>query len=102
MPHRSPPGPRHLHAVPDRLADLHEIPASVPDNPAPAPARLALGAWHRMTVEEARELVDALTEPDTVELTPARLAFNFGRLHGAAANLLDIIDAVTDTSGAFE
>jgi len=58
--------------------------------------RVRLGLWHRQETEDARQFLYQLAETDTADLTPGRLAFTLGRLHGAALNLLDIIDAIVE------
>ena len=69
----------HLHAVPDR-------------QPSP-PARVRITLWQRQEVEGARALVMA-----TPELLAAGkpAAYVAGLLEGAAANLIDILDAVCE------
>ena len=70
-----------LHAVPDR-------------QPSP-PARVQVTPWQRQEIEGVRKLV-----METPELLgsgkPA--AYVAGLLEGAAANLLDILDAVCEVS----
>jgi hypothetical protein len=46
--------------------------------------------------EHARQLADQLAEADAADMTPGQAAFNLGRMCGAALNLLDIIDAITE------
>jgi hypothetical protein len=82
---------RHLDAV------RPGAPVLVRVTPPPTLAhRVRLTPWQRMEAEQTRELVDSLAELDAAELTPVKLAFVLGRLHGSAANLLDIIDAITE------
>lgn len=73
------PDTRHLHALP-----------AVQPSP---PERARLTAWQRKEVEGVRQLVmetgDMLTDG-----RPA--AYVAGLLEGAAANLLDILDAVCE------
>ncbi len=96
-------GTRHLKPVSDSAPGL-SAPRTVPANgvdwrvtrPATVGQRIKLTAWQRMETEQARELVDTLTEPNAADLSLARLAFAFGRLHGITSNLLDIIDVITD------
>lgn len=95
---------RHLAAIPPSIP----APRSDPDNrPVPytltpraesalGPPRVMLTLWQRMEAEDARQLVYQLAEASAADLTPALLAFILGRLHGAAMNLLDIIDAITE------
>lgn len=87
--------PRHLHAVrePGPTAP-HAFPAVT--RPGTSGQRARLTPWQRMETEQARELVDALGQLDAADITPARLAFVLGRLHGHAASLLDVLDAITD------
>jgi hypothetical protein len=72
--------------------------AAVPDSaPAPAPPsiprpRIRLTDWQRMEVEQARELL--MDAPALFDTRPA--AYVAGLIEGAASNLLDIIDAVTE------
>lgn len=90
--------PRHLAVVPPD--------GSGPDVPRPRDAepvalprpggRVRLTGWQRQEAEDARQLLWQLAEAGTPELAANRLAFNLGRLHGAALNLLDIIDAITE------
>ena len=49
-----------------------------------------------MVTESARELVEALRPLSAADITPVRLAFVLGRLHGSAADLLDVLDAITE------
>jgi hypothetical protein len=49
-----------------------------------------------MQVEEARRLVDEAPDIAPEQLGPPRVAYLAGRLEGAAASLLDIIDALTE------
>jgi hypothetical protein len=67
--------------------------APVTPRPAGAP-RVRLSAWQRMQVEEARAFIDQAF--DDVDLTGPRAAYLAGRLEGVAANLLAVLDAVTD------
>ena len=64
-----------------------------PEAPA-SPACVVLSGWQRMEVETARMLLMELPRP-AAELGPPRMAYLAGRLEGVAANLLDIIDAIT-------
>lgn len=70
-----------LHAVPDR-------------QPSP-PARVRITLWQRQEVEGARALVMATPELLAGGKPPAYIA---GLLEGAAANLIDILDAVCEVS----
>ncbi len=71
----------HLHAVPDR-------------QPSP-PARVQVTLWQRQEIEGARALVMATPE---LLSTGKPSAYVAGLLEGAAANLLDILDAITEVS----
>jgi hypothetical protein len=62
--------------------------------PAPAPVRARLTAWQRMQVEEARCLVMDAPNVAPDQLGPPRMAYLAGRLEGAAANLLSVLDAI--------
>lgn len=98
----------HDQAARPRLAAVPADPPRGPeDEPVPyiltpraefalGPPRVTLGLWQRQEAEDARQLVYQLAETDAADLTPTRLAFTLGRLHGAALNLLDIIDAITE------
>jgi hypothetical protein len=66
-------------------------PADAAERPS-APARVQLTPWQRMEVEAARELVGRVGE--LLDAKPH--AYVAGRLEGAAANLLDILDAITE------
>lgn len=88
-----PSRPRHLHPVPSALQVIPDPRPSIEPRPT---GRVRLGLWQRQEAEDARQLVYQLAEVDAAELAPARLAFTLGRLHGAALNLLDIIDAITE------
>jgi hypothetical protein len=80
-------------AVTDALRDAIR-PLPVPDaGPAPA-ARVRLTPWQRMEVEAARQLVAEIA--GLLDSRPH--AYVAGRLEGAAANLLDILDAITEVS----
>jgi hypothetical protein len=81
-----PSGP--IESVPYTLTSRAEF--------ALGPPRFRLGLWQRMEAEDARQLLYQLAEIDAADLSPTRLAFTLGRLHGAAMNLLDIIDAITE------
>jgi hypothetical protein len=67
--------------------------APVTPRPAGAP-RVRLSAWQRMQVEDARRALDQA--PGDADLGTPRMAYLAGRLEGVAANLLAVIDAVTD------
>lgn len=84
---------------------MHDPPTSgrsrhltaVPPTPEPQPTgRIRLSLWHRQEAEDARQLLYRLAETDADGLAPGQLAFTLGRLHGAALNLLDIIDTITE------
>jgi hypothetical protein len=49
-----------------------------------------------MEVEAARQLVDALAVADADQLAGPLAAYWLGRIDGAARNLLDILDSVTE------
>ena len=81
-------------------------PGQLPRSVAPVPAgqpvpfsRVRLSLWQRMEVEEARKLV--MEAPDVAPelLGSPRMAYLAGRLEGAAANLLDILDVITELGG---
>jgi hypothetical protein len=71
--------PTRLHAVPDR-------------QPSP-PARAQITLWQRQEIEGARALVMSTPELLGSGKPPAYVA---GLLEGAAANLIDILDAVCE------
>jgi hypothetical protein len=74
-------GATRLHAVPDR-------------QPSP-PARVQITLWQRQEIEGARALVISTPELLAAGKPPAYVA---GLLEGAAANLIDILDAVCEVS----
>jgi hypothetical protein len=74
-----------------RVSYMAPVPAS---QPVP-PARVVLSCWQRMEVETARMLLMELPPRSAAELGPPRMAYLAGRLEGVAANLLDIVDAIT-------
>jgi hypothetical protein len=84
--------------------DIRHLSAALPSAPILARVtppqtsahRVRLSPWQRMEAEQTRKLVDSLAELDAADLTPVKLAFVLGRLHGSAANLLDILDAITE------
>jgi hypothetical protein len=91
---RTRPGrPRHLAVIP---AGPHPPPFALPAYSAPAVGRVRLALWQRQVAEHARQLADQLAEADAADMTPGQAAFNLGRMCGAALNLLDIIDAITE------
>jgi hypothetical protein len=90
--------PRHLHAVPDNAPAALPVPAPPVGSAAASARRVTLTPWQRMEVEQAREMVCMFEASGTADLTAPRLAFQFGRLHGMAANLLDVLDAITTTT----
>jgi hypothetical protein len=61
----------------------------------PRPARMRVTAWQRAEIEDARHLV--MQTPELLDAKPH--AYVAGRLEGAAANLLDILDAITEIGG---
>jgi hypothetical protein len=93
-----PDKPRHLAPVPNGTQTISRPCQPAPSDPRPLgpSGRVRIGLWHRKETEDARQLVYQLAMTDTADLDPARLAFTLGRLHGAALNLLDIIDAITE------
>ena len=93
-----PDKPRHLAPVPNGTQTISRprSPAPVAPGPLGPSGRVRLGLWHRKEAEDARQLLYQLAEIDAADLAPARLGFTLGRLHGAALNLLDIIDAITE------
>jgi hypothetical protein len=101
-----PARPRHLAPVPNgpaTSAPAGTIPRPRAEAPAaPSPlgpsGRVRIGLWHRHEIEQARELMYQLAQADTADLDTARLGFTLGRIHGAALNLLDILDAITEPS----
>lgn len=88
----------HLAAVPDRppglvlVDELAEL-AAAPQDSRP---RVRLSRWQRMEVEDARCLLMDTESADAAELGPPRAAYLAGRLGGVVANLLDVIDAITE------
>ena len=97
----SRPGrPRHLAAIPAARSGPDDQPVSYTLTPraesALGPSRVMLTLWQRMEAEDARQLVYQLAEASAADLNPPLLGFILGRLHGAALNLLDIIDAITE------
>lgn len=98
-----PGRPRHLAAVPIGPPGTEDAPvpyalaARAESTLGPSrPRRLTLALWHRQTAEDARQLLYRLAEADAADLSHGQLAFTLGRLHGAALNLLDIIDTITE------
>jgi len=91
-----PDKPRHLTPVPNGTIPRPRQPAPPDRRPFGPVGRVRLGLWQRQEAEDARQFLYQLAEADTADLAPARLAFTLGRLHGAALNLLDIIDAITE------
>lgn len=87
--------PRHLSAVPDHGVATLPAPARRGGPPAMSAQRVTLTTWQRLDTEKARELVDQFGQLDAADLTMSQLAFVLGRLHGVAANLLDVLDAIT-------
>jgi hypothetical protein len=93
----SAPGkPRHLTSVPNGTIPRPRQPAPEDPRPLGPSGRVRISLWHRKETEDARQLLYQLAEIDAADLGPARLGFTLGRLHGAALNLLDIIDAITE------
>jgi hypothetical protein len=106
--------PRHLSAVPiSPDLDSRPIPyiltgraeallaETEPAAPRLAPGavrtpRVTLALWPRQTAEDARQLLYRLAEAEAADLSHGQLAFTLGLLHGAAMNLLDIIDSITE------
>lgn len=90
--------PRHLAPVPNGTQTIPRPRQPAPEDPRPLgpSGRVRISLWHRKETEDARQLLYQLAEADAADLDPARLGFTLGRLHGAALNLLDIIDAITE------
>lgn len=80
-----------LRVVPDETNPAPAAPAA----PGPA-ARFRLDRWKRMEVEAARKLVADLETIGPEQLAGPLGCFWLGRITGAAENLLDILDAVTE------
>lgn len=73
-------------------------PAHLRPVPGTPTGRIQLTAWQRMEVEAARQMVaETLAGPDP-KLADLGAAFLAGVLAGKVANLLDILDAITEVS----
>ena len=75
---------------------MSEVTYLHPDRAPARPARARLTPWQRMEVEHARQVVGEAGSASAAELGSPRLAYVAGRLEGVAANLLDILDAITE------
>lgn len=88
---------RHLTLIRPGEAPPAAAPGLRVSSPGHSSGRARLSAWQRMEVEGVRELLrtrlPALSDGD---LTGPRAAYLAGLLEGAAASLLEVIDALTE------
>lgn len=70
------------------------VAAALVTSPRPSAPLVRLSAWQRLQVEQTRKLL--LDAPELFGTKPAE--YVAGLIEGAALNLLDVIDAITDLS----